>query len=340
MKQHAESTPEQYLHRVVYNYRERLVGLFVFSGFILLLLFIVISVKNQHLFERRVIFYIELNSSEGINQGSVVTVLGTEVGRVTSLNLAQDHKIRVTIAVYEQHRRLIRTGARAIVNRLTNIGSALIEIRSDSIDAPVLPGGSLLAVEETPSLNDLLLGLANIVQSADNNDLLNKFENILPKVEQTLANIHQIIAQIASGHGTLGAAVFDQQVEQDLKVVVKTGAELLTEAEGMMSIAKQRLVQLEPVLQDAQYMTHDLRGASANIPLMIKEVNEIIAQIQTALSLINGELQQMPGIAVDAKRTLSKTGQLLDSVQNTWPLSGKDSAVSSKQLIAPNASYE
>ncbi len=331
---------EHFLHQRTYHYRERMVGLFVLSGFVLLLFFILISVKNQHLFEKRVMYYIDVNSSEGISPGNMVTALGTEVGVVSHLSLAQNHKVRVAIEVYEGQRKFIRQGARALVNRLTSIGNALIEIESDSIDGPVLAPESVIPVQETPSLNDLLLDIASLIQTANNKSLLGKFEEILPKVEETLANVHEIISQIATGHGVLGAAIFDQQVEKELKVVVKSGAQILSEAEGIISIAKQRLHQLEPVLEDARYMTKDLRGATQNLPEMVKELNKIVVQAETALSLINAELKDMPGVALDAKRTLSKTGRLLDSVQNTWPLSNNNPAAGVRKIIAPQAAYD
>jgi len=334
------TSSEHYLHHRSYNHRERIVGLFVFSGFVLFLFFILISVKNQHIFEKRVKFYVDVNSSEGISPGNIVKALGTEVGMVSGLSLAQDQKIRVAIEVYEGKRKFIREDSTALVNRLTSIGNALIEIESESINGPMLAPESIIPVQETPSLNDLLLDIANLIQTANNKSLLGKFEEILPKVEESLANVHNIISQIATGHGVLGAAIFDQQVEKELKVVVKSGAEILSEAEGIIGIAKQRLVQLEPVLDDAQFMTKDLRDATHDLPEMVKELNEIIIQAQAALTLVNGELKDMPGVALDAKRTLSKTGRLLDSVQNTWPLSKNNPAASANKIIAPQASYD
>ncbi len=338
MKKQIEANSGQYIHQTSYNYRERLVGFFVFFGFVLLLFFIFISVNNQHFFEKRVKFFIEVNSIDGISQGSIVTSLGTEVGVVSSLSLAQDHKIKVEIEIYEAQRKLIRMGATAVVNRLTNIGNAQIQIKAGLFDAPILAAGSTIPVEETPSLNDLMLGIANLIQYANNKSLLANVENILPKIEQTFGNIHDIITQISTGHGVLGAAIFDQNVEKDLKVVVKSGAEILSEAEGIITIAKKRLIQLEPILQDARVMTQDLRGATQSLPEIVKELNAIIAQAKTALTLINGELQEIPGVAIDARRTLTKTDQLLDSVQNIWPLSKDESTP--KQLIPAHSDYE
>jgi len=335
MNRDFEKHEEQYIHHSSYKHRERMVGFFVFFGFVLLLGFILISVKNQHLLESRVTFYIEVASSEGINPGSIVTLLSEEVGVVASLRRAQDHRILVAIDVYEGQHKRIRKGAKVIINRLTTIGSALIEIQSDSIDAPVLVDGSTIPVEETPSLNDLLLSIASLIQSADNNNLLNSFETIFPKVEETLENIHQIIAQIATGHGTLGAAVFDKTVEKDLKVVVTSGANILSEAEGIISIAKKRLIQLEPILVDAKLITNDMTGTVENLPEMMNELNDVILQVKTAMALVNGELANMPGVALDVRRTMTKTDQLLDGIQNTWPLSNSDLNPQGMQIIAP-----
>lgn len=333
-------TPGHYIHKITYNHRERVVGFFVFSAFILFSALIIISGKSQHLFEKRVTFYIHVNSSEGISEGSIVKTRGTEVGRVSALKHSQGRKIRVTIEVYESQHKLIRVGARAIVNRLASLSDALIEIESDSIEAPMLEDGAIIPVEETPSLNDLLLNFASIIQSADNNKLLSKFETILPKLELTVENAQKIIAQIATGHGTLGAAVFDQKVEKNLKTVVKSGAEILSEAEGIISVAKQRLVQLEPILHDVKYVTQDMREATQNLPDMVTELNEIIKQANKALILVNGELGHLPGTVLDAKRTLTKTERLLDSAQNTWPLSSNVQEPASKQLIPPHPVHE
>lgn len=330
----SETHMGKYIHKVSYNRQERVVGFFVFSAFILFLALIVISGKSQHLFEKRVIYYMDVMSTEGISQGTVVKALGSDVGIVSELNLTHDRKIRVTIEVYQGSRILVREGAKVIVNRLANISEALIEIKSDSIDAPVLANGSVMPVEETPSLNDLLLGIAHIIQSADKHDLLTKFETLLPKLELTIENAHKIIAQIATGHGVLGAAVFDTKVEKELKTVVTSGAEILQEAEGIISLSKQRLRQVEPLLDDVKYITNDIRGASQGLPAMVMELNKIIAQANTALTLINRELEDIPGTVTDARRTLTKTDRLIDSAQSTWPLSN-DIEKNKPELLIP-----
>ncbi len=336
MNTESEKKTGHYIHQITYNHRERVVGLFVFSAFVLFSALIVISGKSQHLFENRVIFYTNVNSSEGISHGSIVKILGTEAGKVTELSLTNDRKIRLTIEVYEGNSTLIREGAKVIVNRLASLNDALIEIESDSIDAPILEDGSTIPAEETASLNDLILGIANIIQSADNNNLLTKFEKILPQLEVTIENAQKIIAQIASGQGTLGAAVFDQQVEHNLKIVVKSGSEILSEAEGIISIAKKRLVELEPVLNDVKYMTSDLRESTQNLPEIVADLKKIISQVNTAVLLINEELSHMPGVTIDARRALSKADRLLNSVQNIWPLSKNIQQPVSRQIIPPH----
>jgi len=340
MNTNAEKNTGHYIHKITYNYRERVVGLFIFSAFVLISAMFIIGGRNQHLFEKHATYYMDVASSEGINQGNVVTALGSEVGVVSALNLTRDNKIRVTIEVYESNRNYIRTGAKATVNRLANLSAALIEIKSGPINAPVLIDGSVIPVEETPSLNDLLLGIANIIQAAEKHDLLAKFETMLPKLEVTIENAHKIITQVATGHGVLGAAVFDTKVEKELKTVVTSGAEILLEAEGAVTIAKQRLIQIEPVLNNAKYITEDMRRTAEHLPAMIMELNAIIAQAKTALTLINAELETIPGTVMDTRRTISKTDDLIDSVQSTWPLSNDIKQNVPNQLIPVHPAHD
>ncbi len=334
MNTHVKNGKEDYIHQVSYTHQERMVGLFIFSSFITILFFIIVSVKNEHLFEQRITYYINVDSSEGISQGTTVKALGAEIGRVSSLSHYNDGKIRVAIEIYEKEQAFINEGVIIVVNRLSNIGSALIEIKSNSDKTSLLAAGSTIPVYETVSLNDLLLSMANLIQGVDKNKLLSKFDIILPKLEQTIVNIHTIINQISSGHGTIGAAVFDENVENNLKIVVKSGAKILSEAQGIITIAKQRLTQIEPVLKNADFLLNDMRKASQSLPVLVQELHEIIVQVNVALTLINEELTEIPGTTRDVKRTLSKTDNLLDSVQKIWPLSD-DANKSSQQLLIP-----
>lgn len=340
MKTEPEKNVGHYIHRISYNHRERVVGLFVLSALLLFLILIVISGKNQHIFEQRVMFYFDVKSSEGINQGSIVKSLGTEIGTVQGLSFREDHKIRVAIGVYKGKRALIKKGARVVVNRLANISSASIEVESDSDNAPLLAEGAVMPVAETPSINDLLLALANIIQSTENNDLFSKFETMLPKLDQTVEHAYKIITQIASGHGVLGAAVFDHKVEDELKTVVTSGASILTEAEGIISVAKKRLMQIEPLLTDARKVAGDMKGASQDLPAMVAELYKVIEQANKALSLINEELLNLPGTTLEARRTLRKTDDLLDSVQTTWPLSNDVNMPIPHAVIPTHPSHE
>ena len=309
-----------YIHRVSYNHRERMVGLFVFSALVLFAGLLVISGQSQHLFDQRVTFYINVDSGEGLSQGSTIKLLGTEIGKISNLSLQKGGKVHATLEIYKSQQTLVRQDAKVIINRLVTIGNALVEIDPGSIDAPMLTDGATMPVEETPSLNDLVLGIARIIQSADQG-LLAKIETILPNLQQSLDHIQQIIAQIATGQGTLGAAVFDKKVEQDLRVVVQSGAEILMEATGIVNVAEQRLVELKPILTDANKVIRTVHEVTKSLPEMVEELKKTIALTHTALALINTEVQQLSGVALDARRTLNGAGQLLEGVQSSWPLS-------------------
>lgn len=309
-----------YIHKIQYNRRERLVGFFLFSALLLLAALLFVTSRSQHFFERQVQYYADVKSSEGINRGSVVTLLGTEIGHVSRLEISHGRNIRLTFDVYKSHQELIRADARVTVNRLISFGNALIEIKAGSVDAPVLEEGATLPVEETPSVNELVWGIARIVSSVDSG-LLNNMAEIMPKLEQTVANADKIITQIASGQGTLGAAVFDLKVEQELKQVVQSGARILTKAQGIVNVAEQRLVELGPLIDGAGKVVADVQGTTRGLPEMVAELKQTLALTNAALMRVNDALRPLPDVALDAQRTLLDVERVLDGTQNLWPLS-------------------
>ena len=339
MKTESVRNAGHYIHQINYNRRERLAGLFVFSALVLFAALFFLSSKSQHFLEQQVRFYINVNSSEGIDQENVVTLLGVEVGKVSNLELMHGRKIHVTIDVYKRHHKLIRADAKVVVNRLINLGSALIEIHAGSVDAPVLEEGATIPVEETPSLNDLVLGIARIVQSTDSG-LLKDISEMMPKLEQTVENAQKIIAQIASGQGTLGAAVFDLKVEQELKQVVQSGSQILTDADSIVSIAKQRLVELEPVISGAEQVLDDLQETTQNLPQTVVELKKTLALTNSALKLVNDELRHMPGMVLDARRTLVDAERVLEGTQHIWPLSTVIQKPADSPLIPPHPLHD
>ncbi len=339
MKTDPNKTTGHYIHRINYNRRERMVGVFVFFALLLFAALLVISGNSQHLFEKRITFYIDVNSSEGINEGSIIRLLGAEVGEVSDLSLAHGRKIHVALEIYQGDHALIRSDAKVIINRLIALGNASIEIEPGSINAPMLTDGSTIPVEETPSLNELVLNIARLFQSLDS-DLLNQLDTMLPKLEKTIANAQNIIAQIASGKGTLGAAVFDLSVEQEMRQVVQSGAQILSEAEGIVSIASQRLVELKPVIRGTEHVINDLQGTTQSLPEIIADLKKTIALTHTALNLLNEELSHLPGTVFDTRRTLNRADSLLEGAQNQWPLSTLVEEPSFSPLIPAQPSHE
>ena len=339
METDPSKSPGHYIHRINYNRRERMVGVFVFFALVLFAALIIISGNSQHLFEKRVTFYIDVNSGEGINEGSTVRLLGAEVGEVSDLSLAHGRKIHVALEIYQGDQALIRSDAKVVINRLVTIGNASIEIEPGSINAPMLSDGSTIPVEETPSLNELVLNIARLFQSLDT-DLLTQLDTMLPKLEKTVDNAQKIIAQIASGQGTLGAAVFDTSVEQEMRQVVESGAQILSEAEGIVSIASQRLVELKPVISGTAHVINDLQGTTQNLPEIIADLKKTITLTHTALNLLNEELHHLPGTVFEARRTLNRADSLLEGAQDQWPLSTLVQEPSFSPLIPVQPTYE
>jgi hypothetical protein len=97
---------------------------------------------------------------------------------------------------------------------------------------------------------------------------------------------------------------------------------------------------MEPVLIDAAHVAHDMQGVTQSLPDMLSDLKKTITLTHTALTLINEELRDIPGVALDARKALKRTDRLLESVQQTWPLSTKIQEPASRQVIPPHPIHD
>jgi hypothetical protein len=93
-------------------------------------------------------------------------------------------------------------------------------------------------------------------------------------------------------------------------------------------------------LTDAADVAHDMQGGAQSLPDILSDLKKTIALTHTALTLINEELRDIPGVALDARRALNRTDRLLESVQQTWPLSTKIQEPASRQVIPPHPIHD
>ncbi len=310
MSQSSNNRRIHYIHHLGQKARERLVGSFVLAALLILITLIIANSRTTHLFEKKVYYKAYLRNAQGISTESVVNLSGIEVGRVSAIDIAEDHRILLTLFVYDKFNDLVRADSRASMSKLSVLGKAAIEISAGSPQQPLLAEGAALPIDEPLSIDELIASFTPVVrkleQIVDNTNAITSAINpadvqvMSRDLAITVKNLRTMTDQMAAGKGTLGRLVQDRAMEQEV-------ASAITSLGAALAKADQRMAELEPLVKNADGL--------------VAESRDLVGQMDTTMGAVNVELQQLPELVNRMQTLLDETNRTLEGMQTIWPLS-------------------
>jgi phospholipid/cholesterol/gamma-HCH transport system substrate-binding protein len=306
-----------YIHHLSQRSRERLAGLFVLLALAILVGLIFVNSRTTHFFEKKIYYHAFLKNAQGISTESVVNLSGIEVGRVSAIDISPDHRIDITLFVYERYRDLLRTDSRAALSKLSVLGKAAIDISAGSPDKPLLEAGATLPIDEPLSIDELIAKVSPVVDQLK--QIVDSTASITAAIDPddvrsmshdlavTAKNLRSITSQLASGKGAAGKALYNKEMEQQLVNSMKS-------LEAALAKADQRLEEMGPVVQGAS-------GLGSELKELAGEARQLVKQMNTAMGSVNVELQQLPELVNRMQILLDETNRTIEGMQNIWPIS-------------------
>lgn len=248
------SSPERdgrthYIHRLSYTAQERLVGAFVLSGFVLLLLLVVFSREAQTLFADKFTLQAYMNNAQGVTVDTEVLISGVEVGRVRSLDVTENNVIRVEMELLERFHSLVREDSRAALSKLSMIGKPSIEIRAGNPSLPELPDGGTVALAESLSIDQLMTDLAPAMKNFLR--ILERFDQVAQAVDPQ--DVGGTARNLNTASGDLPALVNEmQRVVAQLNTTMGTVNYEMQQLPDLVLRSRQLMEQLDRTLYGAQ----------------------------------------------------------------------------------------
>lgn len=331
----AHTSSVHYIHRMNYSMQEKLVGVFILSALALFFMLFFINSQTTHLFEKHINLYLYVNNAEGISGETPVRISGIEVGKVDSVEITEDNRILIIVRVYERYQSLLRQDSKAAIGKLSLLGRSSIEISAGSPALSKLEDGSALLVEEPISLDQLIAEVTPVVTAVG--ETVQHFATVMlaiepEKVQGIVDNLlalsqdlQQTGSQVASGQGSLGMVLHDQQFQQDLR-------------QSLNSLATS-LQQLEPILHNINKVSQHGDVAASDLPQLMQETRQMVNTINASVGSLSMEIQQLPELITRMNVVMEQTDQLLGVINNSWLFSDKDASPPSP-LIGVEISHE
>lgn len=283
-----------------YSSTEKRVGLFVVCIAVLLLTTIVILGRGKDWFAEEVTFHTSFKESYNLQVNAAVKLFKADIGKVKRISLGADN-VNVQLAILAKYASRIRLDSVALVDSPTLIGSEYISIVPGTSNAPKIPAGGMIPSMEKKSISDVLKDFEVEKTAMLTVQMLNALADLvttmkdpqgpllatLANVEKTATHLAQITGRIAQGKGALGSLVASRELIDGV----------------LLNIDKVNTV------------LDDVHSASARGPVIMNQVSDSLATIQTAGTGVVENVETLKAILEEARISLVTIQIILDNLK-------------------------
>lgn len=317
-----------------YTSREKLAGLFLLAGLAAGLVIAVVIGGGHDWFRTYSRYYAIFNNGYGLEPGVKVKFLRTDIGLVTRLELTDNNKVKVHLSIRADFADRLKTDSVANINSPTFIGSEFIDILPGSSKTARIPEGGQIPAEERKSLSEYVEDLRLDIMLARVEDTMTNVASLTSQLQEpagplmgTMSDIRQITSTVATGQGTLGRILRDDEAYGKISQSL-TEVNALT---GDLSDLSSRLARdipplvsrvggkIDQSLGDVNVVTGDLSDLSGRLT---RDIPPIIGRVGTITTQVEQGIRHLPEIGRGAREGLRSANQVLESVKRNFLIRG------------------
>ncbi|MGB5398082.1 MAG: MlaD family protein [Gammaproteobacteria bacterium] len=295
------NTPRtHYIHRLSYSAQERIVGAFLLIAIGILVWLLFTAGTSKISFEDYFTLYGELDTDQAVNTNTEIIVSGLTAGNVEDVSINEHNKIIVTLRMLERYHSLIRTDTVAHIEAL-NLGvinKSVIEFSVGNPELPLLADGSKIKIESSFDIKQLMAKLA---------PALDNLVSTIEHANQLLTAIDPAV--VTDSINNLNAISTDVRA---ITAQVKSGD----------GIANQ-------VIYD--------EALAKNMQAIATNLNLATSQFDRLLSVINKELESVPGLMKKVEPLIKEADKTIKATQRIWPLSSAIGDDKKTERLTPQA---
>lgn len=260
--------------------------------------------------------------SEGVSVGMDLTFAGFPVGRVRRIELADDAKVRIVVAVATKDAGWLRSTSIYTLERGL-VGEARLRAFTGVLTDPPLPPGA-----ERPVLRgDVSAEIPRLVATMQ--ALVGNLERMTQEgsdIDASLANLRTLSDGMNGRYGVLGAALGG---EDNAKKLVTA----LDRANALLGRTDQLVGRTDQLLGRADRRVFGDKGVVDDLQATVREVNALLTDARASLKKLDAVLVEAQGVGANVReatadlaplraeveRSLRRVDALLGEVNRKWP---------------------
>ncbi len=284
------------MEKVSLKYSNLKVGLTVLVGMSVLFAYIIFIGTELNMFTSTYKLKIFLQSAEGLQGGSMVSLGGLKIGHVKDVVFSQkdgENGVDVIFEIREKYQDRITQSSVVTISTQGLLGDMFLNISQGQPHEPVMKENSYIPVKElisleevaekaTPIINELTTTLTNLskitTDLADEEKGIGKLisnNTIIDDIQTTVNNLKSLSYALTNKNGTIGKLVYDDTLYDTLVVASANLSSITSDIkEGNGSLGK---------LMTDESLYNNLNDLSLKL-------NEMIAKTESDSTVVGGML--------------------------------------------------
>jgi phospholipid/cholesterol/gamma-HCH transport system substrate-binding protein len=247
--------------------------------------------------------YFTVARGTGLFEGMPVKLSGFKIGKVESLELTDDAKVKAILAINKQYHQWIRQDSMALLNKEGLLGENIIEITLGNMDMPIIQDKKEIRFHRSRGLEDIA-------------------EDMLP----VLVEIKQIVGYINDPKSDF------KQILGNVQILTKDLQATQTHLNEVLKTANQRLVNLD---KNSANTLKNIDGLSAhadktvqhvnvNLPAILDKIDRTLDNLEKTSSNLkattDSTLHNLPNMIYKGEHLLEDSQEVIGSLKQTWPI--------------------
>ena len=262
------------------------------------------------------------DDSEGVYVGMDLTFAGFPIGRVRRIELGDDGKVRINVAVPEKDARWLRQSSVFTMEKAL-VGGTKIRAFSGQLGDPPLPDGAVRpvlrgdATEELPRLVATMKALLENLQNMTAAD---------SSLNASLGNVRTATDRLAGRYGGLSAALGGDANAQKVIASIDRANKLIDSLSGVsarldQTLAKtdQRVFAKDGVLDESQKAATQLNAVLADVRVSLKKADTVLADAQKISANARVATEDLSTLRAEVEASLRKVSALIAEINRKWP---------------------
>lgn len=275
---------------------KRKVGLFFIIAVIGIIATVVSIGIERGIFTAKYRINFTVDKGTGFFEGMPVKLSGFKIGKIDSMSLDENAKVKVTLLISKKYSKWIRQDSKAMLTKEGFIGESVIDISVGSANKPVIGDGGVIPNEKARGLDEIVEEMRPVI--GEIKDIITYINDPKGDIKQTISNLKTLSSGLNATKENADKLL--KNADSNISGVSSDASKALKNIDKTVSSMNDKI---NPVIDKLNRTMDNAEKTTANL----KDAVEKAAP-------------KVPPLLNKGEDALSDTNEVVKSLKQIWPI--------------------